>query len=309
MSTITFNDLEFTYENVESEYTDFMNTTHYLNATIVAGNDLHPSGSKVDKITIYKTINFTNNAEIAELERIEILRKEYEHRIKSYQNEGNIEMMAELNYELAELTKDTYYYNESAKLYSKENYKKAIDIYLKVIEIYLKEEKFHTAALRYKEIALLFESNNESENALTFYRNASNFYKLSDSKANLNHCLIKVAELTSDLNESAQIFEHVGLECLETKLGSFSAPKHFEKCLLCLLAIGNIDVLHNKVGYFSKISLNFTGSRQFIYICELISAWKYKNLEEFNNSYNSYNNITPHDNFINKVIDIIRRNF
>ena len=91
--------------------------------------------------------------------------------------------------------------------------------------------------------------------ALQQYEVAADLYSKDNKKSNAKDCNIKVATMCSskgcamlndqnqqgavgEFQRAAGIFEQVAKECLESKLGSFSAKGYFFQALLCVLAQG-----------------------------------------------------------------------
>src|SRR5258708_17529288 len=240
-NTQTFKDIEFTFEEQVTQSVDsFQEVNIYVNVTITKGNNKYHTGYKLDQISLLCAIAFENNdgtenkgiltsLEIEEKGKNSLL-KEYKALATKFAIGKNWEMVGESYNKMASLDNDPNNYILAANSYKKVNYVKAIDNFSKAIELYTKDKRYGMVAKYYKEIAELYENNNENKKSLESYQNAANYFEIDNKTVNANQCLIKVAELSTDnFEKSAKIFENAGIEALKSNLGSFSAKGYFLK--------------------------------------------------------------------------------
>jgi hypothetical protein len=84
--------------------------------------------------------------------------------------------------------------------------------------------------------------------------------------------MLKVATLCSqegDLSRAAAIFETLGNEAMETKLGSYSAKGYFFQCVLCHMALGDFVASKAKTDAFKSADFNFPSSRECQFLSQL----------------------------------------
>lgn len=87
--------------------------------------------------------------------------------------------------------------------------------------------------------------------------------------------MLKVAMLSSqedDFMRAASIFEAIGRESLESKLGAYSAKGYFFQCALCYLAAGDNVAAANKVDEFKSVDYNFPSSRECQFLEKIIEV-------------------------------------
>jgi hypothetical protein len=88
----------------------------------------------------------------------------------------------------------------------------------------------------------MYEAGTNMEQAVNHYRQAANLYVTDNKKTSASPCLLKIASIQSlndQFTDAASIFESIGKECTESRLGQFSAKGHFMSCIMCHLAAGN----------------------------------------------------------------------
>ena len=89
--------------------------------------------------------------------------------------------------------------------------------------------RFANAAKLEKEIAEMYEANNESEKCVKHYQKAADYFLGEDSTAAANQCLLKVAHFNALLekyDDAVKIYEDVAQACLEKNVLKFNAKGH-----------------------------------------------------------------------------------
>ena len=149
---------------------------------------------------------------------------------------------------------------EAANCFKRDDISKSIQTFAKVIQIYSDSARLSQAARYQKEVAEMLEADNNLDLALIAYEKAVDLYEKDNKKSNAKDCKIKVATILSTtacslsaerltnaasasksinyFQKATVLYESVAKECLESKLGSYSAKGHFFYSLLCTLALG-----------------------------------------------------------------------
>jgi alpha-soluble NSF attachment protein len=144
----------------------------------------------------------------------------------------------------------------------------------------------------------MYEAGNNKEQSVNHYRQAANLFTTDNKKTSASPCLLKIASIQSlndQFTEAAGIFEAVGKECTESRLGAFSAKGHFTNALLCHLAAGDLVAARQKLDEFKDTDHTFPTSRECGFIEKLIAAVESNNSEDFATACAEYDNITPMD--------------
>lgn len=164
---------------------------------------------------------------------------------------------------------------EAANCFKKISPQDAIDTLIKAIEKYNESGRFSQSAKYHKEVAELYEAEHNVEMAINHYNEAAQLFNNENKKQSANPCLLKIATLASEADnfvQAAGIYETIGRESLETKLGSYSAKGHFLHCVLCHLAAGDAVAAANKIEAFKNADYSFGSSRECGFIEKLVQV-------------------------------------
>jgi alpha-soluble NSF attachment protein len=212
---------------------------------------------------------------------------------------------------------------EAANVYRRVDITKAIDSFGKAIQIYLDTARIGQAARYQKEVAEIFEQDGNMEAALESYETAANLYSKDNKKSNAKDCNLKVATMCStaacalandksdptnatkaveQFQRAAQIFESIGKESLESKLGAFSAKGYFFQALLCTMALGDEVAIEQKLTNFKNSDHTFPNSRECQFVEKLVSCFQSMSVEDFATAAAEFDRITPLDPWKTSVL-------
>lgn len=133
-------------------------------------------------------------------------------------------------------------YNEAASAYKKSNSVKAVEMLTRSIEQFTELGRFSQTAKHHKEIAEIYEAEENFKSAITHYEQAADFYSGEDSNSSASQCMLKVAAFSAQLGNferAIEIYEQVATSSLESNLLKWSAKDYMQRALLCQLAIGD----------------------------------------------------------------------
>lgn len=114
--------------------------------------------------------------------------------------------------------------------------REAIRIYQDVVEAYTAAGTFSLAARNQQEIATLYESLGDSENAIKAYDKTAQFYDLENASSSALPAKVAAAKehvMMGDYQEAAVRFERIGRQCLESGILKYGAKPHFLNAVLC----------------------------------------------------------------------------
>jgi alpha-soluble NSF attachment protein len=101
---------------------------------------------------------------------------------------------------------------------------------------------------------------------------------MEDSKSSANTCRAKVAELSSaaldppDLLKASQIYQRLGLACLDSNLLKFNAKGYFLQAILCQLANGDAVGAEQALSRYEGVDYTFTESREGKFARQLVDC-------------------------------------
>lgn len=167
---------------------------------------------------------------------------------------------------------------EAANCYKKISPLDAVNAYRKAIDLYNEGGRFGMSSRYCKEMAEVFEADNNSEAALNAYQEAADLFNSDNKKQNGNQCLIKVATIAAeagDLMRAANIYEDIGKDSMQSRLGAYSAKGYFFQSLLCHLALGDNVKVTQKLNDFKNLDFSFNGSRECDFVEKIHKVMKY----------------------------------
>jgi alpha-soluble NSF attachment protein len=167
---------------------------------------------------------------------------------------------------------------EAAQSYKKINPSDAVSAYRRAIDMYNETGRFGMSSRYCKELAEVYEADNNIEAAEAAYQEAADLFINDNKSSNANQCLLKVAVMSSERGElmkACQIFEKIGKESMTSRLGAYSAKGYFFQALMCMLAMGDNVAVGIKLQSYKEIDHTFNGSRECDFIEKLVKVHIY----------------------------------
>lgn len=193
-------------------------------------------------------------------------------------------------------------YSEAGKCYKKINPELAVLAMQKAVNEFNDMGRFGASARLMQEMAEIFEADNNIEMAVQSYQQAKDLFSMDSKKSNANQCMVKVANLSSgsdstadQLIVAADIYEELGVESLQSNLGKYSAKGHFFSCNLCHLAAGDLVMVENKIAFSKDKDFSFASSRECEFLEKLVEASNNQDGEAFSTACADFDRITPLD--------------
>lgn len=162
-------------------------------------------------------------------------------------------------------------YQNAANCYKKIDNDLALKYYDEAVAIYTGNGKFSSAAKLENEIATVYESDGDKENALIHFNKAADYYLQEEATAQANKNLEKVALLSAELekyDKAVEIFEKIAQGCIENKLLKFNAKNYLFNAGLCKLNLNDTVAMHDDLERFKDMDYTFGNSRE----CKLLDV-------------------------------------
>jgi alpha-soluble NSF attachment protein len=185
---------------------------------------------------------------------------------------------------------------KAATSYRKDCPQAATEALIKAIHLYAEEGKFNMAAKYEKELAEMYEAELDTNNALKHYEIAAEYFENENSPSAANQCLLKVAHFAATLQNFAravELFEQIASTSVNNNLLKWSAKEYFLKAGLCHLAQGDLVAVKKSLDRYSSLSPEFQGSREYIFLQQLITAYEKFEVDAFKKSVGVYSEISP----------------
>lgn len=173
------------------------------------------------------------------------------------------------------------------------------------------------AARLSKEVGELFENDDSSEEnvqlAIDSYQQAAELYEMEQQKSQASQCLVKVAELSSaalnppNLLRSAELYEKLGKDCLESNLLKYNAKGYFLQSVICHLANQDSIGASQAMNRFSSLDYTLRDSREGKFAESLIHCVEGFDAEGFATACFEYDRISKLDPWKTTMLLSVRK--
>jgi len=196
-------------------------------------------------------------------------------------------------------------YINAANCYKKSNITEATLCMKQAIEFYTDEGRFSIAAKHQKELAELYESESDLENAIAAYQLAADYYEGEGSSSSANQCLLKVALFSAQVeryDKAIELYEQVAAASIDNNLLKWSVKEYFLRAGLCHLAKGDIVSAERALERYKDMDATFSSQRECKFLQELVNACKSYDAEAFTNAVVEFDSISKLDSWKTSIL-------
>jgi len=193
-------------------------------------------------------------------------------------------------------------YIQAAQSFSKQDLHIGIDAMRKGLFLLSEEGKFSLAAKYEKELAEMFETLGDFDNAIKHYEIASEYFGMEGSNATGAGCLEKIIPLVAEQGDY-----HRAIELIEKICDTYSTSlaKHYikELCLkggILYLCIPDLVGAHKGRDKWAEKYSEFRGSREYQFLSQLIAAKE--DSEMFKRAVDEWQSISSLDKFKDRFL-------
>jgi alpha-soluble NSF attachment protein len=190
-------------------------------------------------------------------------------------------------------------FKEAGMAYKKVSQDDAKKYFDEAIHLYCDEGRFATAAKIEKEIAEMYEADEELREAIEHYEKAAGYFSGENEKAQCNQCRVKIATFSATLEKyepAIEIFEDIGKTQLENNLLKFNAKGNFLNAGLCKLAVPDVVSCKIAVDRYKDYDYTFASSRECKFLedlCQAIEDMDAESLSTVVFEYDSISKLNP----------------
>eukprot|EP00163_Fabomonas_tropica_P012658 TRINITY_DN24001_c0_g1_i1.p1 TRINITY_DN24001_c0_g1~~TRINITY_DN24001_c0_g1_i1.p1 ORF type:complete len:287 (+),score=90.16 TRINITY_DN24001_c0_g1_i1:262-1122(+) len=201
---------------------------------------------------------------------------------------------------------------DAASAYKKQDggIPEAVNMYRRSVEIFTDLGRFSQAAKYQKEIAELYESETDLENAIAAYQVAADYYLGEDATSSANQCLLKVAHFSAqskDFTRAIDIYEQVARASLDNALLKWSCKEYFFRAGLCYLAQGDLVTARKALERYQDMDTNFASQRECKLLLEITDALEDQDVESFTNAVYEFDSISKLDPWKTSILLDIKK--
>jgi len=196
-------------------------------------------------------------------------------------------------------------YIAAANCYKKSNVSDATMCLKQAIEFYTDEGRFSIAAKHQKELAELFESESDLENAISAYQLAADYYEGEGSSSSANQCLLKVALFSAQVeryDKAIELYEQVAAASIDNNLLKWSVKEYFLRAGLCHLAKGDMVSAERATERYQDMDATFSSQRECKFLVELLNACKGYDVEAFTAAVVEFDSISKLDSWKTSIL-------
>ncbi|KAE8705039.1 Alpha-soluble NSF attachment protein [Hibiscus syriacus] len=191
-------------------------------------------------------------------------------------------------------------YVDAAHCYKKTNAKEAISCLEQAVNMFCDIGRLSMAARYYKEIAELYESEQNIEQAIDFYEKAADFFQNEDVLTSANQCKQKVAQFAAQIEQyqkAIEIYEDVAHQSLTNNLLKYGVKGHLLNAGICQLCKGDVVAITNALERYQEMDPTFSGTREYKLLAEIASAVDEENVTKFTDVVKEFDSMTPLDSW------------
>jgi alpha-soluble NSF attachment protein len=177
---------------------------------------------------------------------------------------------------------------------------------LKGINLMAEDGKFSQAAKYEKEIAEMFETIGDIDNAVKHFEIAAEYFEMEGSKATAAGCLASVVPLAAakgDYHKAIELLEKM-CDAYAATLARHSIKDHIIKAGILYLCMP--DYVAASIGlerWIQKYS-DFKGTREYNFLAQLVSAAMNRDGDEFSKAIAEWETVSPLDTFKENFLQI-----
>jgi len=201
-------------------------------------------------------------------------------------------------------------YINAANCYKKSNVTESMGCLKTAIELYTDEGRFSIAAKHQKELAELYESSSDLENAIASYQLAADYYEGENSSSSANQCLLKVALFSAQLerfDKAIELYEQIASASVDNNLLKWSVKDYLFRAGLCHLAKGDVVSADRALERYQDLDATFSSQREFKFLQDITNACKNYDVEAFTTAVVEFDSISKLDSWKTSVLLKIKK--
>ncbi|XAR65998.1 hypothetical protein NMG60_11012033 [Bertholletia excelsa] len=191
-------------------------------------------------------------------------------------------------------------YADAAHCYKKTNTKESIACLDQAVNLFLEIGRLNMSARYYKEIAELYEADQNLEQAIVYYERAADLFQSEETTTSANQCRQKIAQFAAQLEQyqkAIEIYEDIARQSLNSNLLKYGVKGHLLNAGICQLCKGKGDTvaINNALEKYQDLDPTFSGSREYRLLAELADAIDQEDVAKFTAAVKEFDSMTPLD--------------
>ncbi|KAB2023079.1 Alpha-soluble NSF attachment [Gossypium arboreum] len=191
-------------------------------------------------------------------------------------------------------------YVDAAHCYKKTATKEAISCLQQAVNLFCDIGRLSMAARYYKEIAELYESEQNIEQAMDYFEKAADFFQNEDVSSSANQCKQKVAQFAAQIEQyqkAIEIYEEIARQSLTNNLLKYGVKGHLLNAGICQLCKGDVVAITNALERYQDLDPTFSGTREYKLLADIASAIDEEDVSKFTEVVKEFDSMTPLDSW------------
>ncbi|CAK9196675.1 unnamed protein product [Sphagnum troendelagicum] len=189
-------------------------------------------------------------------------------------------------------------YVDAANCYKKSQPQEAVRMLNLAINMFEDIGRLSMAAKHYKDIADIYEKEENVERAMEYYEKAAELYSGEGIDSTANQCKIKVAQFAAQLeqyNKAITIYEDVAKQSMSNNLLKYSVKGYLLNAGLCQICGKDVVAINNALEKYQELDPTFSSTREFKFLMDLASAIDEVDVVKFTDIVKEYDSMSRID--------------
>ncbi|XP_071722863.1 alpha-soluble NSF attachment protein 2-like [Rutidosis leptorrhynchoides] len=200
---------------------------------------------------------------------------------------------------------------DAAHCYKKTKKSAAISQLEEAINLFCDIGRLNMAARYYKEIAELYESEQNIEQAIVYYERAADFFQSEEVNTTANQCKQKVAQFAAQLEQyqkAIEIYEDIARQSLNNNLLKYGVKGHLLNAGICQLCKGDVVAITNALEKYQDLDPTFSGTRESKLLSDIAAAVDEDDVAKFTDVLKEFDSMTPLDSWKTTLLLRVKEN-
>ncbi|KAK9683657.1 hypothetical protein RND81_10G156900 [Saponaria officinalis] len=189
-------------------------------------------------------------------------------------------------------------YTEAGHAYKKTSIKDATNCLEQSVNCFLEIGRLSMAARYCKEIAEIYEGDQNLDLAIFWYEKAADLFQSEEVSTSANQCRQKIAQYSAQLEQypaAIEIYEDIARHSLNSTLLKYGVKGHLLNAGICHLCKGDTVSITNALDKYQDMDPTFTGTREYRLLSDLASAIDEQDIGKFTDVLKEFDSMTPLD--------------
>ncbi|CAH1417371.1 unnamed protein product [Lactuca virosa] len=189
-------------------------------------------------------------------------------------------------------------YADAGHCYKKTNSTECIKNLEQSLDIFMEIGRLGMSARYCKEIAELYEQEQNMEKSMAYYDKAADLYQGEEVSSSANQCRLKIAQFAAELQQyqkAIEIYEDISKQSLNNNLLKYGVKGHLLNAGICQLCKGDVVAITNALDKYQDMDPTFSGSREYRLLAELAASIDEEDIEKFTDAIKEFDSITKLD--------------